>query len=432
MAHAKFFGPSSLHRRIDCPASAMLEKDMPDSEGMAARTGSAAHALAEYCWETGEHTRMHVHTPAPHPYTDIPVTPEMCEAVQMYLNEIAAIDAETKLIEESVSYADFVLRHAPAVASGMGKDAIDLVKSDYFREQITADCFGTADFTGIDPTNGILYGRDYKNGITPVYADDNSQLQAYALATLETFWWMGEFETVDIGIVQPHAGIRDPDHPLIDVVQFPVDELLVWGKTKLIPAIIKAMLPEPTYGPTDHACLFCKAKGVCRARADEAQALAVIEFDAFDVAEPELPAPALLTIEEMGQALQWEERMVKWFKDVRSHASHLATEEGIEIPGQKVVRGTKLATWTDEGKADNAFMRAGVKADERRTPWKLRSVAQMTKELGSDHPVIQKFSFRPESELKLVAASAKGAAVTVKPKAERIAEEFDALELLEA
>ncbi|OQX08424.1 MAG: hypothetical protein BWK73_25485 [Thiothrix lacustris] len=425
MAHAKYFGASSMHRRIDCPASATLEDHMPDSEGLAARTGSAAHALAEYCWETGEHTRMHVHTPAPHPYQDIIVTPEMCEAVQMYLTELTDIDADVKMIEQQVSYAEFVLDHAPAVASSMGEAAQQLVASTEFRDQIMNDCFGTADFVGINNTTNTIVTRDYKNGITPVWAEGNAQLRCYSLAVLDTFGWMLDAETVDAGIVQPHAGIRAPEHPLIDTETFSVADLKRWGKEVMIPAIIKALLPSPEYGATDHACQFCKAKGVCRARADKAQELALFEFDALEAKQPELPSPTTLSVEEMGRVLAWEGRMTKWFKDVRGYAAYQAIEEGMVIPGQKVVQGSKNLAWTDELAADKALGRAKISADERRKSWTLRTPTQISKEFGAQaKAALDKYATRGEGELKLVDESAKGVAITIKPKAKQLQDEF--------
>lgn len=431
MSHARYFGASGMDRAIKCPGSVLLADSFPNRGSADASLGSCAHALGEFCFKEGIEASEMIGQALPD-FPDIAIDADMAAAVQMYLDTLALTPADTHFIEQRVSYSAFVLRHAPAAAHVMGAEAEAFVRSDKFREIIEADCFGTGDYIGTNMDTDTLYGWDYKNGVNPVYADDNAQLRCYGLGALELYGWMADFKTVQSGIVQPNAGAKDPDHPLVVSETISVDALVTWGATVLVPAIIRSLMPDAPFTPGEKQCMWCRAKGACMARAqwvdDQAKALAVEAFADVNLADPAditLPLPSTMTHDQIGRVMELGRVMDKWLKDVHSHAERLAIEEGIIFHNHKVIQGTKLRTWIDEAKADKALANAGIAVDVRRKPWSLISPAQAEKLVGADHSVMKKHTIKPEGELKLVHVSARGKPVEVTPKAAQIGAIFD-------
>ena len=53
MAHAKL-GPSAAERWFNCPGSIRASEGMPNNSSVFAAEGTAAHALAAWCLQTGK------------------------------------------------------------------------------------------------------------------------------------------------------------------------------------------------------------------------------------------------------------------------------------------------------------------------------------------------------------------------------------------
>ena len=427
-AHARFFGPSSLHRRIACAASRALEVWFSNKETSASRVGSAAHRLAEICYQNGEHTRNYINKNWPE-YEEVgTITPTEADNVQLYLDVIAAHVADTKLVEKKVSYARFVRREAPAVAAAMGPEAEAVVASEEFGQLLESDFFGYSDYIGISAEYKSITVVDYKNGTYSVRAEGNPQAYCYALAAAETYDWLAEVEHVQVCIVQPNARFTDPDHPGVDwTAPMRLTDIYKWGREVLVPAIIRSLLPTATYNADgDRQCKYCRARGACSAYARWAQEEAEEAFKDITVLDDgvTLPAVELLTHEQIERVLHWQQRLTPWMEAVMEYAETMATREGVEYAGHKVVRKRTNWRWKDDAAADKAL--AEKLPDEvRLNPPTLRTPSQIkdTLKVGWDDPVFVVFAEQPVGSLALRPLSAKGEAIDVKSALSAAAEE---------
>jgi Protein of unknown function (DUF2800) len=170
--------PSSAARRVACPGSRALEERYKSTEmSPAAREGEAAHWVAA---DLLEHDNLPDIAPNGEPITD-----EMIDGGNLYLDAIHAISDETTdlHIEERV---DISIIHP--------------------------DCFGTPDCWFI--TNGELHIFDYKFGHGYVEVFENWQLIEYAAGIIDTFPLVDTDQDMDVifHIVQPRSY-----HPLGNV-----------------------------------------------------------------------------------------------------------------------------------------------------------------------------------------------------------------------
>src|SRR5690606_4030476 len=134
-----------------------------DSESAAALEGTVAHALAETLLTSGGKAVNYIDTT---PVKDgPPVTNEMAEHVQAYVDTIRQLaSGNTLFVEQRVNFSN----------------VIDV-----------ADSFGTAD--AIIIAGDELQIHDLKYGFSRVDAQENEQLQLYALGALHHFGFTHDF-----------------------------------------------------------------------------------------------------------------------------------------------------------------------------------------------------------------------------------------------
>ena len=139
-------------------------------------------------------------------------------------------------------------------------------KLDY--SHIAPSGFGTGDMVILAP--GALHVCDFKTGSGVfVDADHNSQMMLYALGAIHAYDYLFDIQNVSMTIVQPRL-----DN--ISAFTCTKQELLDWAES-IKPIAKMAYEGKGEQNPGDW-CKFCKAKAMCRARADEALALAREEF----------------------------------------------------------------------------------------------------------------------------------------------------------
>jgi hypothetical protein len=143
--------------------------------------------------------------------------------------------------------------------------------------------WGTADIILASPTD--LYVIDYKYGQgVQVSAESNEQLRLYGLGALKYSRDMGLEGTqrVRMCICQPRAGGSSSE-------TLTAKQLLGWGDTVVAPKAQTAYTGEGAeFEPGESACRFCRARRICRARAEksrEAVRLKGIRADTLSTAE---------------------------------------------------------------------------------------------------------------------------------------------------
>lgn len=218
--------------------------------------------------------------------------------------------------------------------------------------------FGTADV--IIVAEGILTVGDFKygKGVT-VSAERNPQVMLYALGALEMFDFLFEIEIVRMCIFQPRLSN-------VSIWEIPKDDLIVWAEGELTEKAKLAHEGKGDFASGDH-CRFCKAKAICRKRAEENLALAQLEF----------AEPATLMDEEIAEVLSKADALASWASDVRDHALQQALS-GKQWPGFKLVEGRSNRRYVSEDAVAKAVEDAGFDPYEKR----ILGITAMTKLLG--------------------------------------------------
>lgn len=350
-------GASSAERWLNCPPSARLTENMPDTGSQYAAAGTLAHEIAEFKARHyfHEHISKRAYNSRMKKFTEREHYDKgMDTATDMYLEHLKA---------RAFSYPD-----PPAVALETRVDFSDIVPEG----------FGTADCIMIG--SGCLDVVDYKNGSgVPVEAENNPQMMLYAWGALKMYRpiFGDSIHTVHMSIVQPNAGgVRE--------WELRVADLDIWGRIVVKTSAQQAWDGTGEQTPGDW-CRFCKAKATCSARAAKMLELEPL-VDAIPAGLPDATAYAgtesvqLLTDAEVGDILTRARDIAAWVKDLEAYALNAALA-GRAIAGWKAVEGRGTRDWI--GGADTAFQALSLKIDEallyERKPV---SVAGLEKALG--------------------------------------------------
>ena len=340
--HAKL-SPSSAHRWLVCTPSAALEAKYPDRGSEYASEGTLAHSLAEL--ETrrllGQMTHDE-HYARHHKITqDRQYTQEMQEAADAYAQ---LVSARLKLRKKKCA------------------DAIVDLEQRLDLSAFVPESFGTGDCIIVaEPVLEIIdlkYGKGVK-----VDAQDNPQLMLYALGALALYDGLYDIKKVVMHIFQPRLS-SEPS-----TAEMTAAALRKWAKQVVAPKAALAFNGEGEYHPDPEACRFCRARGDCRARANQF-------LELWD----ENPEPGLLSRGEQGAILAKAKDMKKWLSDLETAVTG-ALIGGEAVPGWKMVEGRSVRKITDPDKVIAAFTAAGYDPAllyER----KLISLTQMEKDFG--------------------------------------------------
>ena len=328
-AHA-ILSASSAYRWMHCTPSARLEQRFSDQESSAAAEGTAAHAVAEHKLRRAMKFR-----------SKKPISQYDCDEMDEYTD----------------GYVQYVLE-ALAKAREKCQDPVLLIEQRLDFSTWVPEGFGTGDALIISEHD--LHVIDFKYGLgVLVEAERNPQMMLYALGALTMFDGLYDIQTVEMSIYQPR---RDN----ISSWAISVEDLTSWAKDTLQPIARKAYAGDGNYQAGDW-CVFCRARSRCKARATEN-----LKFAA-------LPAPPLLSDDEIGDLLGKVDEMIRWGNDLKSYAADAAIEHGKEWPGWKVVAGRSTRKYTNEEDVIAAAGEAGYKDIFRKT---LLPITEMEKLMG--------------------------------------------------
>lgn len=236
-AHAKL-SASGSERWMRCPGSVILEAFFEDEGSPFAEEGTRAHALAE--------ARIRAI-----------LEPRSRKAKTAKQTAEATADDEMKTF--TTVYVDYC------------KDLIDdgnlrgLLTRAWVEQRVrfsdwVPGGFGTVDFCCIAGDDLHIVDLKYGKGV-PVSAIGNTQERTYALGMLQEIGFIFDnIKTVTTHIVQPRIG--NVSHETLTV-----EELTDWGENTLKPKAERAYAGAREY-ETGKQCKFCKAKALCRYRAN--------------------------------------------------------------------------------------------------------------------------------------------------------------------
>lgn len=277
-----------------------MSEKVPDRETAAAREGTLAHALGEL------EVRL--------AFGQVEASAYEAE-LEAWTEEVKAegYSADTvREMEAHISeYVSFVLRR-----SELYPDTIVFVERRV--DTGVPRSWGTSDVILVSPTHVEIVDLKYGAGV-PVSALRNPQLRLYALGALDEYGdLLGEVDEVYASVFQPRLDS-------VSTERLTADQLRFWRDEVVVPAAYEALGDDPRFGPSESACRFCPAAGICRARANY---ITSKEFG---------DDPDTLRPEEVGDWLKRFSDLRKWIASVEAEALDAIYDRGEEIPGWKAV-----------------------------------------------------------------------------------------------
>lgn len=350
-AHATL-APSSAHRWLACPGSIRMSSGIKDVGSEFAREGTAAHQLAEMCIKGAFPASRFAGEKITVEGQVFVVTPEMVEAVQVYL------DVAEELRDTSDEFE-----------SEQRMDMTDLV----------AGVFGTGDVIAYSQAAQKVSIADLKYGKgVAVEVEENEQLLTYAMGVAQRYHNRGIRE-VELIVVQPRAPHSDGP-----VRRWSTDVIGLYEHVAALQAgAVAAADPKAALVAGDH-CKFCKAAGFCTALETKVKEI-------MGISEPEAKPMQPWSIEQSELNL-----IGQWLKG-REGYLHAEAVAGNPPPGSKLVAKRAFRKWVDVEAAAGALLSAGAMVDDIFDLPELKSPAVIEKVLPKGRKDILKTLTKAES-----------------------------------
>lgn len=321
MAKHAILSASSSHRWLNCTPSVELEKGFENKTSTFAEEGTLAHELGELSlrYQLGEITKRSYGSKVKKLTTDNELySADMPDYVEVYTDTCMEKVAEARAITP---------------------DAIAIVEQKLDFSEWVPDGFGTGDFVIIADGTMEICDLKYGKGV-PVSAISNSQMKLYALGAITEFSFLYDIQKVRMTIIQPRLDSISTD-------EITVEELLAWANEYVKPRAELAIKGKGEFCVGDH-CKFCRAKAICRARAEKNMELAQYDFQ----------KPATLDNDDVASILSRVDELTKWATDVKEYALAQALQ-GEEYTGFKVVEGKSNRKWINEDKIGEILIGQG-------------------------------------------------------------------------
>lgn len=365
MGNHAILSASSSHRWLHCLPSARLELEFENTNGGAAKEGTAAHNLAEH---------------------------KLKKALRIRSKRPTSEYDSDEMEECTDAYVDFIMEQVE-LARKSCTDPIVLIEQRLDFSCYVPDGFGTGDCVII--SDDRLHIVDFKYGMgVLVDAEENPQMKLYALGALEIYDSLYDIKEISMTIFQPRR-------ENVSTWTVPVEELKTWAEEELKPKAAKAYQGEGEYMPGPW-CTFCRASTRCRARADENLKLAQMEFK----------MPPLLTDDEIEEVLTILPDLTKWANEITAYATDSAINHGKEWHGFKVVEGRSVRKYKDEDAVAEKAVISGYKDIYRKS---LIPMTEMQKLMGKTkfEEILGNLIYKPPGKPTLVPKTDKRPAMNV-------------------
>jgi hypothetical protein len=368
-AHA-ILSASGASRWMVCPPSARLEQNYPNKSSEFAKEGTLAHELGEL----GLQKNLEL------------------IGTRKYNSEVKKIQSNELFTADMPDYvAIYVNTCMEKVAEAKAKtpDAIFSIEQRLNFSEWVPEGFGTGDFVIIADGTMEICDLKYGKGV-PVSAIGNKQMRLYALGAIAEFSFLYDIEKVKMTIIQPRLDSISTD-------EVTAEDLLKWAEEELKPTAALAFKGEGEFCAGEH-CGFCRAKAVCKARADKNMELAKYEFR----------TTTTLSDTDIADILSKADELAKWAKDVHEYALEQAVQ-GVEYPGYKVVEGRSNRKYTDTDAITEILRNNGFNDPIIFKPTELLTLTNMEKVVGKTKltQLVGDYIIKPQGKPTLVSEDDK-------------------------
>jgi hypothetical protein len=340
--------PSGAKKWLTCAASLACEKDIPNTSGKAAVTGTACHTIAE------------VHLNAYIRGTALPLEREVgayvldegkgqIKALISPMEGAVLITAD--MIEQVRKYTDYckaIIDVATYAKLEMRVNLTEVLHPGY--EGV--ETFGTADLVAVqelaNTDEHMLIIGDLKTGRHRVEAKENKQLMLYALGVYRRLKRRYNITTVRLVIFQPYAGGASE-------WDISVEGLELFAKFAQKRALLaldayfrgKKNLKASDFKPSADGCQWCRFSEQCAARTKTVNSVLAEELEDDFALE--------LTLEQL--VAEYEKLpLLRQHIDKVEKAMAAALHSGKKVPGYKLVEGRPgNRAWKDADKVAEAY-----------------------------------------------------------------------------
>ena len=327
--HAKL-SPSKRSRWALCPGSVREEaRCSEDRSGNAAVDGTHTHTLLEHCIKHG-------------------LSDPMDEVGETFEDDdgtfIVDRDRAVRVVV-AMNYIKQRISESPDVKVF----AETRVDPEWFTGR--TDLGGTVDVQII--SGDTLEIIDYKDGMAPVDAENNLQLEQYAIGKLAEYklGWNADnqypFKMVAMTIIQPKMALRN----MLPITSWVVPVSYLLGRIATLTSEARNTdSPDAPLVPGESQCKYCRAKGSCSALASNVMKEVGIMFQpivnqTLDVAQQSADKdPTTMDDAQIVQIMEAAPLMRQLLEGVEKEALR-RLQSGKSISGLKLVNGRGSRAW---------------------------------------------------------------------------------------
>lgn len=332
--------PSGAKKWLSCAASLACERDIPNTSGKAAVTGTACHTIAEM------HLNQYIKG------TALPLEREVgAYVLDEGKGQIKALISPMKgavlitagMIEQVRKYTDYckaIIDVATYAKLEMRVNLTEVLHPGY--EGV--ETFGTADLVAVqelaNTDEHMLIIGDLKTGRHRVEAKENKQLMIYALGVYRRLKRRYNITVVRLVIFQPYAGGASE-------WDISVEGLELFAKFARKRALLaldayfrgKKNLKASDFKPSVDGCQWCRFSEQCAARTKTVNSVLAEELEG-DFALELTPEQLVAEYEKLPLLRQHIDKVEK--------AMAAALHSGKKVPGYKLVEGRQgNRAWKD-------------------------------------------------------------------------------------